>query len=100
MELVQFVDKSYREILEKLLPVLQKKSKWSYISAAALLITIQQIYSYLHVPKKLRHIPSVSFLAMAMSYLRVESQADRFKRIIQPVVSKGNGIYVVCIRDY
>ncbi|KAG1146795.1 hypothetical protein G6F37_004157 [Rhizopus arrhizus] len=94
MELVQFLDKSYRETLEKLLPILQKKSKWSYISAAALLITIQQIYSYLHVPKKFRHIPSVSSLAMAMSFLSHESQADRFKRIIQPVVSKGNGTYV------
>ncbi|KAG1533374.1 hypothetical protein G6F51_012645 [Rhizopus arrhizus] len=80
--------------LEGLLPLFQKRSKSSYIVAAILLITVKQIYSFFRVPTNLRHLPIVSFFAMAKSFLTSEPPYSRFKRITFPAIQKGNGFYV------
>jgi hypothetical protein len=91
----------YNMTLEGLLPLFQKRSKSSYIVAAILLITVKQIYSFFRVPTKLRHFPSVSFFAMAKSFLTSEPPYSRFKRITFPAIQKGNGFYVVrCLPLY
>ncbi|KAG1139377.1 hypothetical protein G6F38_009877 [Rhizopus arrhizus] len=84
----------YNMALEGLLPLFQKRSKSSYIVAAILLITAKQIYSFFRVPTNLRHFPSVSFFAMAKSFLTSEPPYSRFKRITFPAIQKGNGFYV------
>lgn len=86
---------SYRLAIEKLLPAIQKRSKLSYITFAVALIAAQQLYSFFRVPKNLRQFPRVSYFSMAKSFLKSESPTDRYKRIIFPVASKGNGFYVV-----
>ncbi|ORE12170.1 hypothetical protein BCV71DRAFT_269475, partial [Rhizopus microsporus] len=44
---------AYNSSTQVLIPVLQKKSKASYITAAIALIIAQRLYSYFRVPKHL-----------------------------------------------
>ncbi|KAG1165228.1 hypothetical protein G6F46_012501 [Rhizopus delemar] len=85
---------SYRLAIEKLLPAIQKRSKLSCITFAIALIAAQQLYSFFRVPKNLRQFPRVPYFSMVKSFLKAESPTDRYKRIIHPVASKGNGFYV------
>lgn len=95
MEIAETVIKSYQFALDKLLPAIQKNTKKSYIGAAIALITLQRIFSYFRAPKKLRHITSIPFFAMAKSHYNREPPHSRFKRLIYPAISKNGGLYVV-----
>lgn len=94
MEIAETVIKSYQFALDKLLPAIQKNTKKSYIGAAIALITLQRIFSYFRAPKKLRHITSIPFFAMAKSHYNREPPHSRFKRLIYPAISKNGGLYV------
>ncbi|CAO3680922.1 unnamed protein product [Rhizopus stolonifer] len=94
MKLVEYGARSYQVALNKLLPVIQKNTKRSYIGVALVLITLHRIYSYLRVPKQLRHITSLPFLSMEKSFYYREPPYSRFKRFILPVINKNNGLYL------
>ncbi|CAO3680930.1 unnamed protein product [Rhizopus stolonifer] len=85
---------TYGLALEKLLSVLQNRSRSSYIAAAIALITVQRVYSFLRVPKSLRGFPVVPVLSIIKAYLDNLSPIDRFKRIVFPVIENENGLYV------
>ncbi|EIE80372.1 hypothetical protein RO3G_05077 [Rhizopus delemar RA 99-880] len=94
MEIAEFALESYRSTLEKILPVLQKKSKKSYIGAAITLIVLHRIYSYFKVPKRFQHLPKLSYFPSAKSIFNNEPIYDRYKRLVFPVIKENNGIYV------
>lgn len=90
---------TYDLALKKLLSVLQNRSRSSYIAAAIALITVQQVYSFLRVPRSLRGFPVVPILSITRAYLDNLSPVDRFKRIVFPVIENENGLYVVSLND-
>lgn len=93
--MIENVLKNYSTIFEKLFPMLQKRSKLSYIGLALLLLVVQQAHSFLSVPKRLRSFPKVSFFSMLKSFYYKESVADRQKRLIAPIINDGHGFYIV-----
>ncbi|CEJ05050.1 hypothetical protein RMCBS344292_18998 [Rhizopus microsporus] len=94
MELTEIAIETYHRALDKLVPILQKRSKRSYIGVAVALVVLERIYSFFRVPKSIRHIPAVPYFAMAKSFLTSEAPSSRHQRIVLPVIEKGNGIYV------
>ncbi|RCI06274.1 cytochrome P450-dit2, partial [Rhizopus stolonifer] len=94
MRLVEYGTRSYQVALDKILPVIQKNTKRSYIRVALVLITLHRIYSYFRVPRQLRHIVSLPFLSMEKSFYYREPPYSRFKRLILPVIKKDNGFYL------
>lgn len=93
--LVETALNKYSTLVENLLPILQKRSKGSYIGLAILAIILQQSYSFLNPPKKLSQFPKVSFLSIAKSFYTNESVVNRFKRLVLPLVQANHGFYVV-----
>ncbi|CAO3661351.1 unnamed protein product [Rhizopus stolonifer] len=85
---------NYITILEKFNRLAKSKSKTSYVTAAIFLLVVKQIYTFFQVPSNLRHLPSVSFFAMAKSYLTREPPFMRYQRITSHAISKGNGFYL------
>jgi type III secretory pathway component EscR len=86
---------SYNKVIEKILPVLQKRSKISYIGVAVFLAIIQRIYAILRVPKDLRRFPEVTPLSMIRSLYVNEPIVNRTKRLVTPLTNAGHGFYVV-----
>lgn len=89
--------KNYSISFKKLFPMLQKRSKLSYIALAVLIIAAQQAHSFLYVPKHLRGFPKVSFISMVKSYYYKESVADRQRRLVAPLIKEGHGFYIVSL---
>lgn len=86
----------YHGTMERLLHLmLQKRSKKSYIGIAISIVILQQIYSAMYVPKKLRRFPKVSSLAMIKSLWNNEPAADRAKRLVTPLTNEGHKFYLV-----
>lgn len=86
---------NYSITFEKILPLLQKRSKASYIGAAIFLLAVQQVFSFFIPPKHLRSLPRVSFFAMIKSYYYNESVSERNKKLVAPLVDAGHKLYVV-----
>jgi hypothetical protein len=86
-----------KAIMDKLMPFLKKRSKYSYIGAAVLCILAQQVYSFFKVPKQLSRYPSVSFFAMMKSFYSLESIVARNKNLVTPLTNAGHKFYVVKI---
>lgn len=86
--------KNYSVTFEKILPILQKRSKASYISAAILLLVVQQVYSFFTPPKHLRSFPRPSFFGIIKSFYLNESVFQRNKKFIAPFMDAGNKFYV------
>lgn len=87
----------YTTSFKRLLPLIKDRSKTFCITAAILLVTLQQIRSFFYVPKNIRSIPKVSYLSMAISFLYREGPAERLKRLKLPAMRKGNGFYLVSL---
>jgi hypothetical protein len=88
-------------MIERLVPfILEKRSKKSYIGIAISIVILQQIYSYNHVPKKLRGFPKVSFFSMLKALLTNESVSDRTKRLVTPLTNKGHKFYLVSSNSF
>lgn len=87
--------KKYNATFHSIISLLQKRSKASYIAAIIFLIVLKKIYSFFRVPKYLRHLPCVSYFAMAKSFLKSEPPYSRLKRITRPAIEEGRGFYVV-----
>lgn len=87
--------KNYSITFEKILPMLRKRSKASYIAAAILLLAVQQVYSFFTPPKHLRSFPRVSFLAMIKSFYYNESVSLRNEKLVAPLMDAGHKFYVV-----
>ncbi|RCH77993.1 hypothetical protein CU097_000563, partial [Rhizopus azygosporus] len=75
-------------------PVLQKRSKASYITAAIALIIAQRLYSYFRVPKHLRGFPKLPYFGIAKSFFAKESPRERVKKYILPIIDEHNGFYI------
>ncbi|GAA5798150.1 hypothetical protein HPULCUR_003550 [Helicostylum pulchrum] len=86
--------KNYSITFEQILPMLQKRSKASYIGAAILLLAVQQVYSFFTPPKHLRSFPRVSFFAMIKSFYYNESVSQRNKKLVAPIMNAGHKFYV------
>jgi type III secretory pathway component EscR len=93
--MIEIALRNYNKLFEKALPILQRRTKASYISIAIFLVIIQQIYSILRVPKNLRHFPEVSLLSMIRSLYINEPIVERTKRLVTPLTNAGHGFYVV-----
>ncbi|KAJ2964741.1 hypothetical protein NQZ79_g397 [Umbelopsis isabellina] len=79
---------------QRILPYLQRRSKLSYIAAAVALYVGYQVYSLVHIPKKLQHIPAVPFWAYMRSVLSGRSTDGRLS-LIYPVLAKSpSGVYL------
>ncbi|KAI9279778.1 cytochrome P450 [Sporodiniella umbellata] len=94
METVESIIKHYQGALDRFLPIVQKRSKKTYIGAAIALITLQRIYSYFRVPKNLRHLSKIPFFSMAKAQYNREPPHIRYKKITQTAIIEGGGIYV------
>ncbi|KAG2236257.1 cytochrome P450 [Thamnidium elegans] len=92
--MIENVLKNYTVTFEQILPMLQKRSKASYIGAAILLLAVQQVYSFFTPPKYLRSFPRVSFLAMIKSFYINESIFQRNKKLVAPLMNAGHKLYV------
>ncbi|KAI8988313.1 cytochrome P450 [Mycotypha africana] len=86
--------KSYSSALEKLLPMLQKKSKYSYIGVAILCLVLKQAYSLTVPPKALRCFPKIGVLTMFKSMYSKEPVLDRTKRLVTPLTNKDHKAYI------
>ncbi|CEG64798.1 hypothetical protein RMATCC62417_01710 [Rhizopus microsporus] len=84
----------YTTSFKRLLPLIKDRSKTLCITAAILLVALQQIRSFFYVPKSIRSIPKVSYLSMAISFLYREGPPERLKRLKLPAMRKGNGFYL------
>lgn len=84
-------------ILDKVLPFLQKRSKYSYIGFALICLLAQRTYSFFSVPKILRPYPRISFFAMLKSFYFMESVYDRNRKLVIPLTNAGHKFYVVYI---
>ncbi|CAO3697771.1 unnamed protein product [Rhizopus stolonifer] len=93
-EILEIVTRTSNIALDKLVQVLHKRSKGSFIGAAIFLISVHQVLSYFRVPKNLRHIPRVSTFALAKSFLSGESRLSLAQRLLIPTSVKGNGFYL------
>ncbi|RCH98259.1 cytochrome P450-dit2 [Rhizopus azygosporus] len=88
------VVQAYNNFIKALVPVLQKRSKASYITAAIALIIAQRLYSYFRVPKHLRGFPKLSYFGIAKSFLTRESPRERAKKYVLPIIDKHDGFYI------
>ncbi|KAI9264720.1 cytochrome P450 [Sporodiniella umbellata] len=68
------------------------------ITTAILMLAFRKLYSFFRVPNNLRHIPTVSFFAMARSLLNSESPSERYRKITSHAIAKGNGFYLVTLK--
>lgn len=87
----------YTTSFKRLLPLIKDRPKTLCITAAILLVALQQIHSFFYVPKSIRSIPKVSYLSMAISFLYREGPPERLRRLKLPAMRKGNGFYLVSL---
>ncbi|CAM0143053.1 unnamed protein product [Umbelopsis sp. WA50703] len=79
---------------QHVLPDLAKKVKATYIAAAIAAFISYQVYKYVHIPKKLRHIPAVPFW-LYMSSALSGTAPDKRLDLIYPVLAKSpSGVYL------
>jgi hypothetical protein len=86
---------AYNNSIKALVPVLQKRSKASYITVAIALIIAQRLYSYFRVPKHLRGFPKLPYFGIAKSLLTRESPRERAKKYVLPIIDERDGFYIV-----
>ncbi|KAI8091152.1 cytochrome P450 [Gilbertella persicaria] len=91
--IVENVLQVYHQVAERLLPVLKRQSKVSYIGAAILCILASEVYAQLRVPKYLRQFPKVSYFKLLKSLYVNESVFDRNKRLVVPITQQGYKFY-------
>jgi hypothetical protein len=78
-----------------ILPYLASRTKATYIATAVAVFVSYKLYKLVHVPKKLQHIPAVSFWAFMRSTLSGTSVDDRMS-LIYPVLAKSpSGLYLM-----
>ncbi|PHZ10476.1 uncharacterized protein RHIMIDRAFT_259025, partial [Rhizopus microsporus ATCC 52813] len=85
---------AYNSSTQVLIPVLQKRSKASYITAAIALIIAQRLYSYFRVPKHLRGFPKLPYFGIAKSLLTKELPRERVKKYVLPIIDERDGFYI------
>ncbi|KAI8575219.1 hypothetical protein K450DRAFT_262806 [Umbelopsis ramanniana AG] len=77
------------------LPYVKRRSPQTFIAAAIAAFFSYQVYSFVRVPKSLRHIPAVPFWAYMRSALSEEGIDLRTRNVILPVLKNSpNGIYL------
>ncbi|CEG78030.1 hypothetical protein RMATCC62417_12694 [Rhizopus microsporus] len=85
---------AYNNFFKALAPVLQKRSKASYITAAIVLIIAQRLYSYFRVPKHLRGFPKLPYFGIAKSFFAKEPPRERVKKYVLPIIDERDGFYI------
>ncbi|KAG2187291.1 hypothetical protein INT44_004976 [Umbelopsis vinacea] len=77
------------------LPYVKRRSPQTFIAAAIAAFFSYQVYNFVQVPRKLRHIPAVPFWAYMKSALSEEGIDLRTRNIILPVLENSpNGMYL------
>ncbi|KAH8555194.1 cytochrome P450 [Umbelopsis sp. PMI_123] len=80
---------------QHVLPYIKRASSKTYIAAAIAAYFSYQVYKFVHIPRKLRHIPAVPFWPYMRSVLSGEGIDVRARKIIHPVLAKSpNGLYL------
>ncbi|KAI8139672.1 cytochrome P450 [Fennellomyces sp. T-0311] len=64
------------------------------ITAAVSIVCQQVYYRIFRIPKTLRHIPAISYWRQVRALMRNEPITPRTKRLVYPLLSKANGIYL------
>lgn len=62
---------------------------------ATIALVCRTMYRLYRVPRSLRHLPSVGYIAMLRSILRRDDATRRAMTIFQPAMKKGNGVFLV-----
>jgi hypothetical protein len=79
----------------QVLPYVKGRSPQTFIAAAITAFFSYQVYNFVHVPRRLRHIPAVPFWAYMNSALSQDGFDLRARNIILPVLENSpNGIYL------
>lgn len=68
--------------------------------AAAVLLVCQQVYHRIfRIPKNLRHLPAIPYGQQLKALQSQENLISRTQRLVFPLLSKANGVYLVCFFD-
>jgi hypothetical protein len=79
----------------RIVPFVQRRSPLTLIASAVAAFISYQLYSMSRIPKKLRHIPAVSYWTYMRSALSSDSIDVRAQKIILPLLARSpNGIYL------
>jgi hypothetical protein len=93
-EVSKDVDRLSNFYTQHILPHLAKRSKATYVAAAVAAYISYQVYKLVHIPKKLQHIPAVSFWAYMRSALSGAATDDRLD-LIYPVLARSpSGLFL------
>ncbi|KAH8555193.1 cytochrome P450 [Umbelopsis sp. PMI_123] len=80
---------------QHVLPYIKRASSKTFIAAAITAYFSYQVYKFVHIPNKLRHIPAVPFWPFMRSVLSGEGIDVRNRKIILPVLAKSpNGLFL------
>jgi type IV secretory pathway TraG/TraD family ATPase VirD4 len=79
---------------QHILPYLARRSKATYIAAAIAAFVSYQVYRLVHIPRKLQHIPAVSFWAYMRSALSGAATDGRLDLIYSVLDKSPNGLYL------
>jgi hypothetical protein len=80
---------------QHVLPYIKRASSKTFIAAAIAAYFSYQVYKFVHIPNKLRHIPAVPFWPFMRSVLSGEGIDVRNRKIILPVLAKSpNGLFL------
>jgi hypothetical protein len=72
------------------------KKKIAFLTlGATVALVCRTVYRIYHVPRSLRHIPSVNYFHLIRSILRREDATTRTRTVFAPAMKKGNGVYLV-----
>lgn len=66
------------------------------VAAAVALVCQQVYYRIFRIPKNLRHIPAIPYGQQLKALRSDEALTSRTKRLVFPLLSKCNGVYLVC----
>lgn len=83
-----------QEITRNLLVLKSSKTKYTYLGLLFSLYFVLWLYRALRIPPHLRHIPSVGYFKMLLSFLRKEPTSERNQRLVLPKINSVNKFYL------
>ncbi|OBZ84645.1 Phylloquinone omega-hydroxylase CYP4F2 [Choanephora cucurbitarum] len=87
----------YHQMAEKVLPILKRQPKSSYIGAALVFLLVAEIRRQLSVPKHLKKFPTIGVFTLMKSFMRNDSVIERHNRLVAPIVKQGHKFYAAKI---
>ncbi|KAI8090035.1 cytochrome P450 [Halteromyces radiatus] len=72
-----------------------KKKAVALTLGATVALVCRLVFTFCYVPRNLRHLPTVSWLRLFLSILKLEDATQRAKYVYGPAMKKGNGVYLI-----